>query len=346
MSGPLDQLATAMRALAGGADETSVPCRERPDEIGDMAEAVEAFKQSGAERRRLERHAAEDAQAQANRGQRIETAVATFRLAIDRDTTAVAGAGEEILNQAVNVAQRSDKGSTRSISVFDSAEDTVSRTNAVAAGAEELSASIREISQQVSRSTTVAKQAVGDVRDTADEIGRLADAAQEIGDVVKLISEIAEQTNLLALNATIEAARAGDAGKGFAVVASEVKNLAGQTAKATEDITAKVSSIQEQASVAVGGMGRARRIIDEMDEISMAIAVAVEEQSAAANDISNNAHAANAEMDGVVANIGAVLHGGYQTQAAAIEVIWSIDGLGDAVTHMRDEVDAFVREVA
>jgi len=343
---PLDALAGAMRGLADGADDTPVPCRDRVDEIGAMADAVEAFKQSGVERRRLEQEAAAEANARAARGQRLETAVAGFRMAIDKDTADVSVASDGILQQASSVVTRSDSGSTRSISVFDSAEHTVGRTNAVAAGAEELSASIREISAQVARSTTVAKQAVEDVSGTADQIGVLATAAQEIGDVVKLINDIAEQTNLLALNATIEAARAGEAGKGFAVVASEVKNLASQTAKATEDIAAKVAAIQGQTGTAVDAMGRTRSVINEMDEISTAIAAAVEEQSAAANEISGNAHAVKTDMDGVVSNISTVLHGGYQTQAAAIEVIWAIDGLDDAVGHLKGEVDAFVREVA
>ncbi|MEM6490912.1 MAG: cache domain-containing protein, partial [Pseudomonadota bacterium] len=312
VTGPLYELADAMRRLARGEDDAEVPCRDRTDEMGEMAEAVEAFKQSGVDRRRLEQAAAADAHAQAERGQRLESAVASFRSSIDHETSEVTAASEDILRQASSVVKRSDGGSVQSISVFQNAEHTVGRTNAVAAGAEELSASIREISQQVTRSTGVAKQAVDDVSETADQISRLAGAAQEIGEVVKLINDIAEQTNLLALNATIEAARAGEAGRGFAVVANEVKNLASQTASATEDISARVSAIQTETRSAVDAMGRTRSVIVQMDEISTAIAAAVEEQSAAANDISSNAGAVKNDMDEVVGDISDVLQGGYR----------------------------------
>ena len=174
------------------------------------------------------------------------------------------------------------------------AEETSSRASAVAGASEELTSSVQEISNQVSRSASIAGAAVEEAERSNEMVQGLAEAANKIGDVVELINDIASQTNLLALNATIEAARAGEAGKGFAVVASEAKNLANQTAKATDDIAAQVTSIQGATEEAVSSIGGIGKTIKEISEIATTIATAVEEQSAATQEVTSNITGVNA----------------------------------------------------
>ncbi len=173
------------------------------------------------------------------------------------------------------------------------AEEATSHAMAVVAATDQLSKSIEEISGQVARSTTISKEAVGEAQRSNEQVQGLAEASQKIGEVVDLINDIASQTNLLALNATIEAARAGDTGKGFAVVASKVKNLANQTAKATEEIAAQISGIQNATQSAVGSIDGITETINEINEIATAIADAVEEQSAATGEVSANIDGVN-----------------------------------------------------
>jgi methyl-accepting chemotaxis protein len=202
-----------------------------------------------------------------------------------------------------------------------------------------------EIGGQVARSTQIASQAVTDARRTNETVETLSTTAERIGEVVKLIEEIAAQTNLLALNATIEAARAGEAGKGFAVVASEVKNLASQTAKATDEITSQISEIQNATRDAVEAIGAISQTIDEINQIATSIAAAVEQQSAATREIARNGQQAADGMQEVSATIADVSQAASETGDAAGGVLSSASQLAGLSKTLRGEVDDFLREI-
>ncbi|HAM48781.1 MAG TPA: hypothetical protein DCO73_13695, partial [Alphaproteobacteria bacterium] len=182
-------------------------------------------------------------------------------------------------------------------------QNTASNIATVAAATEELSASEREISTQVAHSAGVAREAVARSREAGNAMAVLDRAGLQIGEVAKLISEIASQTNLLALNATIEAARAGEAGKGFAVVAGEVKNLAAQTARATDEISGNITAIQAATKEAVAAIGEIDTTIGQLDESSTAIAAAVEQQTAATGEIARNIDAGSRGTAEVTQNV-------------------------------------------
>lgn len=209
------------------------------------------------------------------------------------------------------------------------AEETDSKSGAVAAATEELTASINEISDQVSRSAETAKLAADEAAESNDVVAGLADSAESIGEVVELINNIAAQTNLLALNATIEAARAGDAGKGFAVVASEVKNLANQTGKATEQIAQQITAIQTSAQTSAEATSRIVARVNELKEIAVGIAAAVEEQAAATREVSSNT--------------SAVSEAAAQAGLLAADILQAVSTLNHQSQHLHAEVDGFIQ---
>ncbi|WP_299381223.1 methyl-accepting chemotaxis protein, partial [uncultured Kiloniella sp.] len=211
--------------------------------------------------------------------------------------------------------------------------------------AEELSASITEISRQVAQSNSVSNNAVSEANKTSEQIKILEENVSQISAVVSLINDIAEQTNLLALNATIEAARAGDAGKGFAVVASEVKNLASQTAKATEEISTQIAEVQSSTDGAVGAINSISEIIGTINEVSASISAAVEEQGAATSEIARNVEEAARGTESVSSSIQDVLHAAEQSSTAAQTITEASNGLSQQTNELRNEVSAFLNEV-
>jgi len=269
----------------------------------------------------------------------------TFEVNMKGVVETVTSAATELQATAQSMESTATVTSEKANVVATAADDASANVQTVASAAEELSASISEISRQVGQSSEIASQAVVDADQSRENVQGLAESAAKIGEVINLISDIADQTNLLALNATIEAARAGDAGKGFAVVASEVKNLANQTAKATEEISQQVGGVQhatEDAVKAIQGIGAT---IGKIDEASTAIASAVEEQGAATQEIARNVEQAATGTNEVTANITEVTQGASETGHAAKEVLTAADELARQGDLLGREMDSFLVEL-
>ncbi|MBI5319920.1 methyl-accepting chemotaxis protein [Bradyrhizobium sp.] len=246
---------------------------------------------------------------------------------------------------AGTMAAAVEKTGHRTASVMTASGQASNNVQTVASAAEQLASSIAEISSQVARSTDNTGRAVSEAHRAGSEIRVLAEAAMQIGDVVKLISEIAGQTNLLALNATIEAARAGEAGRGFAVVASEVKSLATQTAKATEEISAKVSEMQHSTTASVAAVEVIARTIDEVNGIASAIAAAIEQQGAATQEIARNMQQASASTSEVSFNVGGISAAAADTGEAAMRVNGASESVHGQVAMLRQQVTSFLQRL-
>jgi methyl-accepting chemotaxis protein len=269
----------------------------------------------------------------------------TFGNSMDNVAKSLAQAAGELSSDAESAAAASEETSRQATAVAAASEEASVNVQTVASAAEELSASITEINRQVTRSSSSTSQAVADAQHTDAQIRGLAEAAQKIGDVVKLISAIAGQTNLLALNATIEAARAGEAGKGFAVVASEVKNLATQTARATEEISAKIAEMQSSTSQSVEAVQTISRTIAEINEVSATIAAAVEEQGAATQEIARNVEQASAGTSEVSVNITGISQAAAENGQTALRVSGAAQRISGEVDTLRAEVERFLAKM-
>ena len=343
---PVVSMTEAMRRLAGGDTDAAIPAVGRKDEIGQMAGAVQVFKDTMIRTREMEREAKEaELRAAAERKAAMLKLADSFEASVKGIVETVASAATEMQSTASVMTHTADTTSRQATAVAAASEQASANVQTVAAATEELSSSIAEIGRQISNSSQVAGQAVTEAERTGETMKVLVQAAEQIGQVVELINTIAGQTNLLALNATIEAARAGEAGKGFAVVASEVKALATQTARATEEIQGKVKEIQGAtggAQAAIDGIGR---IIGQMNEITTTIAAAIEEQSAATRDISSNVSQAARGTDEVSVNITGVTQAAGETGAAATQVLGASEGLARDAERLRVEVSNFIATV-
>lgn len=246
---------------------------------------------------------------------------------------------------AAQMSAAADQTITQTANVTVASEQASSNVEAVAAAAGQLTAAIHEIARQVSHSARIASQGAEEAKQTDVKVQGLADAAQRIGEVVRLINDIAGQTNLLALNATIEAARAGEAGKGFAVVASEVKNLASQTARATEEITQQIAAIQAATDETVEVIHGVGRTIGEINEITSTIAAAVEEQGAATSEIARNVQQAASSSGVVSSNIEGVMMAAKTTANAAKSVLETAKTIGGETTTLDGAVQGFLADI-
>ena len=346
IAGPIGGMTSAMGRLAEGDLETHIPAQGQTNEIGQMAGAVQVFKENAIRVKEMEAEQVEAAKrAEAEKKATMNKMANDFETAVGGVVNQVSSAATEMQASSEAMAATAEETSTQSATVAAASEQASANVQTVASAAEELSSSISEISRQVGQSSQITSNAVVQAEQTNLKVQGLAEAANKIGEVVALITDIADQTNLLALNATIEAARAGDAGKGFAVVASEVKNLANQTAKATDEISTQIAEIQTETAEAVTAIDAIGKTISEVDEIATTIASAVEEQGAATQEIARNVEQAATGTNEVSANIGGVNQAASETGAAASQIQSAAGELSQQSETLRSEVGKFLATV-
>jgi methyl-accepting chemotaxis protein len=343
MSRPLAAITAVMNRLSSGDTDVTIPGGDRKDELGTMALAVGVFR-----RNMIETGAMREAQEAAKHQSEIEKNTLQRQMAdrfeadVKSVVTAVAKATEGMRRVAAEITTSVNDTSERTTAAASASEEASASVSTVAAATEELASSVTEIGRQVTHSSGVADDAVVKAGQTTEMVGGLANAAEKIGDVLRLIGAIASQTNLLALNATIEAARAGDAGRGFAVVASEVKELASQTAKATEEIAGQVTAIQSATGDCVIAIGGISDTIREISGIATTIAAAVEEQGSATREIARSVQQVAAGTKEVSRNVAGASEAADQSRALADNVLVAAGELGQHAATLFKSVDTFL----
>jgi methyl-accepting chemotaxis protein len=345
ISAGIASIVQPMQALGKGDLSAEVPHQSEKTEIGQMADALQIFKEALIAKRAADELAAKDAEAKIERGRRVDGITREFEQMIGDIVNNVSSASSELEASAGTLSTTATRSQELSTTVAAASEEASTNVQSVASATEELSSSVNEISRQVQESARMAGSAVDQARSTTDRVGELSKAATRIGDVIELINTIAGQTNLLALNATIEAARAGEAGRGFAVVASEVKALAEQTAKATGEIGQQINGIQAATQDSVNAIKEISGTIEKLSEISSTIAAAVEEQGAATQEISRNVQQAAHGTQQVSSNITDVQRGAAETGSASSQVLAAAKTLSADSGRLKSEVSKFLTNV-
>ncbi|RCK34647.1 hypothetical protein TH19_15530 [Thalassospira profundimaris] len=346
LSKPIIAITAIMRRLADHDLGVDVKWQGRRDEIGQMAGAVQVFKENAIRNDELEAKAIED-EKRAKEAQRMfmNRTADTFNSDVGQIIETVAAAAVELQATADSMSRLASSASEQTVAVASATEQASGNVHSVASATEELNASIEEINRQVVHSSEVARNAVGQVNQTRHDLKELVEASENISNVLKLISDIANQTNMLALNATIEAARAGEAGRGFAVVANEVKNLSDQTSKATEEITRYVDNLQSRTGSAVSKVEAVGKTVSEMDAIIATISSAIEEQTAATREIAFNVEQAATGTTVVSSNIATVSTAVNEAGTASGDVLRAVSMLSENFTTLKGATDNFVTTI-
>jgi methyl-accepting chemotaxis protein len=343
---PLRLMTLTMIQLSKGNHVSKIPYLKSRTEIGEMARATDVFRNSMLETQRLRTEQADlEERASVQRKADMQRLASEFQATIGNIVNTVSAASTELEAAASSLNQTAETTTALSAKVASASHEASSNVQAVAAATEELGACINEIGARIQQSNKIADEAVKQAGVTDTRIAELSDAANRIGGVSKLITAIASQTNLLALNATIEAARAGDAGKGFAVVAHEVKALAGQTAKAADEIGNLIVSMQVATQGSVAAINEITATIGSISEITEVISDAIEKQGEATQEISHNVQQAASGTSNVDVNIMKVSRGTDETGAASTLMLSSAQSLSKQSNHLKIEVEKFLATV-
>jgi len=332
-----------MQQLSGGDNSIAIEGAKRSDEIGAMAKSLEVFKENALTKERMEREQKQaEIAAEKEKKAMMDKLASNFESSVQGIITTVAAAATELYQTAEGMQKTVANVSEQSGTVANSSAQTSSNVQSVSAAVEEMSASVKEIASQIAKSAVLVTATVTQTQQADKTTQTLSDAVTQISGILELIQSIASQINLLALNATIESARAGDAGKGFAVVASEVKNLAGQTTKATEEIAKQIANVQEASKEVVAVLKTIQSAIGNVNQYSSGIASAVEEQSAATNEISTNMHQASQGVQNITDNISNITKGASEADHAAKEVLTAAQELSKQSELLNQQVKYFL----
>jgi methyl-accepting chemotaxis protein len=338
-------MTSAISRLAEGDRAVEVPARDRNDEIGEMAIALETLRLNAIEAARLESEHRAQSEARQARAARIEQLTLAFDAASSEAIHGVSIAGDEMREDAQICSRLASTTSARAAGVAAGAEEASVNVGTIASGAEQMSTAVSSVAQRLEACAGIATEAVREVSDATTRIDGLNQAVERIGTIIKFIQSIADQTNLLALNATIEAARAGEAGRGFAVVATEVKQLATQTAKATEEIAAQISSVETETVAVVEAIKTIAQTIGRVDSVTTDISASVTQQRQTTREIADSAQQAALGTKDVSANVGSVSSAMSEAEAAAMRMIAKADDLSARSTDLTERIAEFLSNV-
>jgi methyl-accepting chemotaxis protein len=342
---PLAAITHVTQTVAEGAADVAVPFCDRGDEVGALARSITVFQGAMRRNEELNRTVRQETESRAERQEQMSSEIGRFATEVEDTLAQLGRIANDMLTAAAELSKAADSAASRTASAASASSEASSNVSAIASATEELSSSVREIDGRVAQSTVIANKAVDEAERTNAAVGKLDKAAARIGDVIRLITDIAEQTNLLALNASIEAARAGEAGRGFAVVAGEVKALAGQTAKATEDIGSQIGNMQEATRSAIEAIAAIERTIRDIGENSGTIAAAVTQQGAATEEIARSVESAARRSSDTAEEVSHVAAAMEQTHGSAKAVRTVADDLGAVAGRIRSQIDDFFQRL-